>query len=438
MMVGRLPTVYHTIAIPFAVLMLLLAWGFLKLTAQIETDELGFRLNSLAVRSESVDASDILLRLQQEQRANAGSLTRKTIPTDELSLLSAFPERASASRHWLKSDSLDVRFFSTLIVWLQGAAGIRPVASAYLENEIDLTTLAYNLERRRFFSEALVTFRKALKPSVSAATQDFILLHMGYCMFFLSEYSNAQKSWENVLTSGTTAANRATAERLLAWLRQFLAGHGAAAKISNPRQRALQYYQILAYKESLEALLQVAEYSRDDKYYLLRGRAHEGPGDYALAVEDYRKTILQNRQSDAAVLANRRLYFMGAFYRPHDKLAAAAKVTGKKLNDDLFYEEAAQWQKSEESPLQTEKRESVDYAPEKIVNELISAEAEKPAGQPRVPARKVIMRVKTRNGSIITGRLVRRNTVELVIENDNGRFRIPSDDIESKEILSGN
>jgi hypothetical protein len=46
--------------------------------------------------------------------------------------------------------------------------------------------------------------------------------------------------------------------------------------------------------------------------------------------------------------------------------------------------------------------------------------------------------VKTQDGSVITGRQVSATAKLVVVENENGRFRIPTDDIESKEIMSGN
>lgn len=433
----RFLTAYHTVALPFAALSLLLALGFLRFTAGIETDELRHRLNNLTLRTESVDASDLLIRLEEELKSNAQKPDKKLIPEEELRLLTAFPERTGGDSGWLSAESLPVKFFRTLITLMQRAAGVRPVQHIYLDDELDLVTLAYNLERRRYYSEALVTFQKALKPHVSPATRDFIRLHSGYVFFFLSEYESAGNAWKEVAAAPATEANRALAEKLIAWFDRFMARRGKTDRILNKKARALEFYRIMAYKDALESLTQVAEGERDQNYYYLRGRAHEAPGEYKAAVEDYRKSIAQNRQSDVAALAHRRLYLMGAVYRRNDRLAETAKAGGTALGDGRFFAAAAPYV-GNPTAVKATKAEK-DYVPEDAYQDLMRAAGEKLAEKPeKVKKKFVTVRIKTVNGSVITGRQVGANADIVIVENENGRFRIPTDDIESKEIVSGN
>ncbi len=433
----KTPTVYHTVALPFAVLCLVLGLGFLRFTAGIETEELRHRLNSLTLRSESRDASDLLIRLEEELRGNAAKLTKQEIPEDELRLLSAFPERATGDTGWLSREALPLKFFRNVISLMQRAAGIRPVQHIYLDDELDLITLAYNLERRRYYSEALVTFQKALKPGVSPATRDFILLHSGYTFFFLAEYDSARNAWKDVMASPANATNRDIAEKLVAWLERFLAKRGKTDLIANKKNRALEFYRIMAYKDSLEALLQVTEAERDQKYYYLRGRVREAPGEYAAAVEDYRKTIVKDSGSEVAALANRRLYLMGAFYRRNERLAEAAKTAGTGFGDAKFFGAAVPYA-GNPTELRSDAPQK-DYVPEEAYQDLIRTTGQKLTEKPEQAKKKLLtVRIKTHNGSVITGRQVGANAELVIIENENGRFRIPSDDIETKEIVSGN
>ena len=149
----RLPTLYHVVVIPAAVLFTVLALGFLRYTSRVEAQELRFRLNTLSVRGAYADASDLLIRLKSEQAQNA----RADFKTqeDEFALLAAFSERPAFSPAF---DSAPLaRLYHALIAALQRLAGIRPAQHLYLESGPDVLTLAYNLERRRLFSEAMGT-----------------------------------------------------------------------------------------------------------------------------------------------------------------------------------------------------------------------------------------------------------------------------------------
>lgn len=428
-------TLYHTVALPLAGVCLVLALGTLSLTSRIETDELKFRLNTLSIRSDSIDASDLVLRLAEEESANARAQKRSVIPQEELRMLTAFPEHKAGVPG--TAEGIVVRIFHGLIAWMQRAAGIEPAAHAYLESGLDLITLAYNLERRRFFSEALVTFQKALKPGIDPATRDFILLHSGYVFFFLSEYDSAKNAWKEVRTSPALEKNRLIAEKLSLWLERFLARRKKAADVRDTRDRALQFYQIMAYKESLEALTQVATERRDAGYFYLRGRVHEAPGEYTAAVEDYRRIIRESRGSDLAVLANRRLYLMGALYRENPRLVENATKIAAATRDKDFMTAAAPYTAARVFSAQQQSPE--DYVSEKAYREFVQvAEAKLTEKKPEIPRVIGIVRVKTVNGSVITGRVVQSTASMITIENENGRFKIPTDDIESKEIVSGN
>lgn len=428
----RLPTLYHVVVIPGAALSAFLALGFLRYTSLIETQELRFRLNSLAVRTEWADASDLLIRLQAEQKLNA--VPDQKAGEDEIKLLAAFTERKLIDESGLTGESPMARLYRSLIIALQRLAGIRPAQHVYLETGPDVLTLAYNLERRRLFSAALLTFQQGLNRETMPATREFILLHSGYCMFFLADYDAAEKFWRQVETSSRAPVNAVLATRLLSWLREFRLSKAAAAGQRDGKTRALQYYRILAYKESLESLLRVREPERDAAYYLLRGRVKEAPGNFAEAADDYTAVLSARPPAPAGVVANRRLYAMGAHYRPNEKLAQAATTKAAGLGDAAFFQSVAAYAPALETPVPGK-----DYASEKAYRQLMAATGEKilqktDAVRPKVRT----IRIKTRNGSVITGREIRSSAALTVVENENGRFRIPAADIETKEIVSGN
>lgn len=431
----RLPTLYHMVVIPGAALSAVLALGFLRFTSAIETHELRFRLNSLSVRSDWADPSDLLVRLKAEQKTNAAPEGKTT--EEEFLLLAAFGERSMPESPVAETDSVLIGFYRRLITGLQRLAGIRPAQHMYLESGPDVLTLAYNLERRRLFSEALLTFQKGLNDAPSPVTRDFILLHSGYCQFFLAEYDAAEKLWAQVEETPANAANAGLAGRLRQWLAQFRKSRLAAAAERNSKLRAKEYYRILAYKESLDALLAVRNADRDNAYYLFRGRVKEAPGDFAGAVQDYTEVMSRSKNRTELTAANRRLFAMSAFYRPETKLAEVAIKKGDALGDTAFLKGISAYRTA--MPMSVAAGRATGYADEQAYRRLMAATGEKILQKTAVsrPKRRTL-RIKTHNGSVITGREIPGGAGVTVLENENGRFRIPADDIESKEIVSGN
>jgi|GEM_PF-2811346 len=431
----RLPTLYHVVVIPGAALSAILALGFLRFTSAIETHELRFRLNSLAVRSDWADPADLLVRLIAEQKNN--QLPDSKASEDEFQLLAAFSERRAIELPASGTESPLGRFYHSMITTLQRLAGIRPAQHMYLESGPDVLTLAYNLERRRLFSEALLTFQKGLGDAPSPVTRDFILLHSGYCQFFLADYDAAEKLWAQVEAAPATAANAGLAARLRQWLAQFRKSRVAASGQRNHKLRAQEYYRILAYKESLDALLAVRNAERDNAYYLLRGRVKEAPGDFSGAVEDYTQVMSTSKKNDELKAANRRLYAMSAFYRPQPKLAELSLGKADALGDAAFLRGISAYRTA--VPMSVPADKSADYAGEQAYRRLMTSTGEKILQKTGVSQRRRrTLRIKTHNGSVITGREVSSGAGVTVLENENGRFRIPVADIESKEIVSGN
>lgn len=428
----RWPTLYHVLVIPGAVLATALALGFLRYTSAIESEELRFRLNNLAVRSDFTDSSDLLIRLEAEQRANRAPEQKSA--EEELQLMAAFGERTQIGKPHAANLSPVALFYRRLIEGLQLIAGVRPAQHVYLESGPDVLTLAYNLERRRLFSEALLTFQKGLAGALAPATRDFVLLHSGYCLFFLADYDAAEKSWQRVAENPAHAANRILADRLIDWLKRFRKGWNSARQNKRGKAQALEYFRILAYKESLDALLTVSTAERDAEYYLLRGRAREAPGDFQNAADDYAEVLQRAKNPALQVAANRRLYAMATLYRPNPRLAAAAEKKAAALNDGAFVKTASAY-----VPNLPADSGGADYAPEKAYRELISKTGEKILRKSAGGTKAVRMiRIRTHNGSVITGREIASGGGVVIILNENGRFRIPSADIESKEIVSGN
>jgi tetratricopeptide (TPR) repeat protein len=417
------PSLYHAVVLPIAFLALVAALGFLRYTTDVQTHELQFRLNALSLRESAVDASDLLVRLTAEQSQNSNALRPQQLPVQELQNLAAFGEHTQPAEY-AEGETAAAQLVRRVIAALQRLAGIDPPGHIYAANGVDLLTIGYNLERRRYFAEALVTFRKVIGQDARADVDDFARLHAGYCLFFLGEYALARSEWQTTQTTGMPQ-NQRLASRLIAWLEAFEKQRTQAARLANARRRAESLYGILAYKESLEALLAVAEHGRDPGYHYLRGRVYEGPGKFEAAAEEYARTLALAPTSGAAQLANRRLLLMGSFYRNDKRLTEAATKRAQLLGDTGFLAVLGQLGKSTNAA-------DTSIAGDAVYRQILATE-----NSPPVAALVRTVRVRTHDGAVITGRLTASNATHVVIVNESGRLRIPRSDISSQENVSG-
>jgi hypothetical protein len=218
---------YHAAVLPLAGLVLLASLGFVRYTTEVQTLELQFRLNALAVRERTVDAADLLLRLEAEQRQNVLSKSRRALPHEELENLAAFKEQVQPE-FTADQASLPERLVRRSITWLQRVAGIDPPSYVYSANGVDLLTLAYNLERRRYFAEALVTFKKVIGRSRAHSSKILRACTPGIAFFFwaniVSREANGPQrnnlscritdSWQAGFCSGSTVLRRGFRKQL--------------------------------------------------------------------------------------------------------------------------------------------------------------------------------------------------------------------------------
>ncbi len=421
-------TIYHLVVLPLALLSTLASLGFLRYTTELQSREMQYRLGVLSVRSETIDAADLLVRLKAEQAQNALKPARAQLPKEELATLAAFTEfhYSPASQNGMLFAE---KLVSQMMKGLQRLAGIDPPEHVYAENGVDLLALAYNLERRRYFGEALVTFKKVYLAEHLPAVHDFAGLHSGYCLFFLGEYKLAREAWLAVAETGGLH-NQHLARKLLLWLQKFEHSRARASRVADRRRRAESLYRILAYKESLEALLAMADRERDAAYYYLRGRVNEGPGNYGAAVEDFSQIVKMAPRGDLAVSANRRMLLMGTAYRPDEQLARQSAARARAAGDTAFLGVIAPLNAIAPAASITTGSEMQSEA---AIKSLIGPAKPKPAAA--APLRYV--RIRTHDGAIITGRLLELNRTHAVLLNENGRFRIPRADIASQENVSG-
>ena len=420
---------YHLIILPLALLSTVLSLGFLRYTTELQSREMAFRLKVLSVRANTIDASDLLLRLQAEQLQNATKPSKARLPKQELATLAAFTEQNDVG---VSEDAMPFveKLMHRVMVGLHRVTGIRPPEHVYAENGVDLLALGYNLERRRYFGEALVTFKKVYATEHLAQVQDFAGLHSGYCLFFLGEYALAREAWVSVAQTGV-GHNRLLAQKLVAWLQAFERNRANAGRVFDRRRRAQALYRILAYKESLETLLAIADRERDAAYFYLRGRVNEGPGNYPAAAEDYSRTFNLGPRSDLAVSANRRLLLMGTVYRQNEPLAQESKARAMAAGDTVFLRLIP-------PELAVPQAQSTGITSAEAKSEAAFQALVAPANEPRrVAAPPRFVRIRTHDGAVITGRLVQMGRSFVILLNENGRFRIPRADIASQENVSG-
>ena len=227
-------------------------------------------------------------------------------------------------------------------------------------------------------------------------------------------------------------------------------------RVPTAADKGLLYFKAMAYRLAVKSLNQVPENKRNQSFYFLRGRANEIPGNSNQAIKDYIKVISMKQNPGLRKLANRRLYIISSYYDQSKTLRKRSEKVSTILNDNEILKasekiKALSIEPENEKILKrtTEISDEVQNTYQAIFQDALHSDDEKksslselsriiktfekPVVQERTGNRRVL--VKTIDGSVISGQLIKETGAVIVIRNDRGEFRIEKRRITDKRFL---
>lgn len=203
--------------------------------------------------------------------------------------------------------------------------------------------LAYFYERARKYQPAIAIYTKALEEGgLSEQVAATMRLHRGFCLSLLGDLAGAKRDFQAVdaLVKGTDE-NR-VAMRMLEIVRGMETELKLAQKQNlSPFDQAKRLFRLGSTIDAMNLFNQVLTDPKatpgqklEVRYWF--GRAQEELGQDSDAVATYRNLIDESPASEAARMANRRLYVLGKFYQNDAELEKAAMAQLQKYQDFRF------------------------------------------------------------------------------------------------------
>jgi len=215
-------------------------------------------------------------------------------------------------------------------------AGV-PRTRMYKESKTDLLLEeAYILELRRDFTSAAEKYDTLMRSGqiTDNGTENFVRLHRGFCWVFSGNLSGAINDFQHVLERSASDENRFTAEILLAYAQDFSVKFSRIGNLKNPQEKGIAYFGIGSYSDAIKSLEGIPESGRNTRARYVLGRSYEELGKTPQALAHYREIISTRPDAEFAVMANRRIYAIGALYNGQRSLVNESQGNAKTtLND---------------------------------------------------------------------------------------------------------
>lgn len=227
-----------------------------------------------------------------------------------------------------------INFFRNII----GKDPIRDIEEnkSYLNLEI-----AYYYERNKCYDKALQIYNTALEEeSYDRSNIAAILLHQGFCHAVIGNYKEAKEKYNAVIKDYGDEDVAMTAVILLRFLEGF---RSEILRITKGEKDSVvkgeKLYKLIAYKESLGVLERIEEDvdpSEKSRVKLFKARCMEELAEKEKAVNIYQEIIAEDRDSEYAKLANRRIFVTGMLAYNGSGLKELAVKNNEFLKDDVF------------------------------------------------------------------------------------------------------
>ena len=328
------------------VLFVLLAILFMGKVADIRIKELEFSLKDMNPERSASASLSLITRYQMLQKRLSGNTdTREDFLVESESLAIA------AGGLLADSGKVEVSFTDRVSIEVVNAfsflTGGKPVKDFSDDKGEEILRVAFLYERKRDYDKAI----SAYQTSVSYFRKDrkrlaYIFLHKGFCLALQNEKEKALKSLNIAYRLDSKGDNGRTAAALALFIGNLQKKLEYVESMQTSTNKGELFYRLMSYDKAINTLTEVNKTGSDQKALFYRGRSFEEIGNTKSAIEDYRKVIAMDRNSEWGIKANRRLYLLGAFYNSDKKLAEESKQNARVVNDDSLFEETRVFQET--------------------------------------------------------------------------------------------
>ena len=335
---------------------------------------------------------------------------------------------------------------TALIRKLMGKADILPKQGS--KEDITLEK-AYQLELNRLYLKATELFKQVLKLGSYHGTlkEDYIHLHIGFCMTMAGYFEESRKQYTKLLEKGKEAGLKTLALELIDF---SLLSEKRIAILKNKKiseldtiEEHLRIHNIPTAHTLIQIYLKKPfPASRPRATYLL-GRILEEKGIIKKAIAAYTDVLLMGMNNYWAKMANRRLFIIGQIYHKNRQLRdLARKNSREKFKEENLFQKVSSILK--ENKTAKEKQASLNS---KITSNLKKLSRKQKAIPKKIPevfktqvkilAKRytIIRMISMKNGMRIVGSILQHNKTSIKLATVNGIASLPKSEIVRSVIL---
>ncbi len=214
---------------------------------------------------------------------------------------------------------------------------LKPLISFWKERELFLLLkYAFYLERNRRIRPALKEYERFIQNTSDKETNSiaFAALHQGYCYALLNDIDSVLKKTSYVIDNFPASHYSRTASTLRRLiLERKKQTHEIESKYKEPVQKARAYFVSGDFYTAKKAYESMGPLSVPIDMYRY-ARIKEEIGEVENAVKGYKEVIEKKKNSQAAMLSNRRLLLLGNLYGAGKEVKEYAEKKAKVLKDD--------------------------------------------------------------------------------------------------------
>ncbi len=428
----------------------------------IRIKEMKIYLQKSNTEDNSLDHIGLVMKYRLHKRIYENQISQGNADVIELRVNSILSEKAIEQKisldqyHYLAMPSLYIINFFRFII------GKNPIRDMEEDKSYLFLEIAYYYERNKCYEKSLEIYDIALnEESYDRNNTAAIFLHQGFCHSILGNYKEAKERYSTVIKDYSDEDVAITAIILLRYLEGFRSEIVRIVKEEkNSIVKGEKLYKLIAYKESLEVLKKVekeADPSEKSRIKFFKAKCLEELAEKEKAMNIYQEIILEDRKSEYAKLANRRIFITGSLAHNGSNLKELAIQNNKFLKDKIFsklVDEAAKISQAEDDKGKLRKnkyfQESLNLVEEerpvldekKVKHYDMSAIKieEKPKEKREIekrPGKKKLDRVtiETIDGNVFIGSIEKESDGAVTIRTAVGRVNIEKNRIKKRENL---
>jgi tetratricopeptide (TPR) repeat protein len=329
------------------VCMVVFLFSFNRVVIERRLQELSYLLETVA-RSQDQNKSLELLAKYATLKERARGAAEQEKDAMQEAKLKFITEDAAPAGQPVARENVMTFLADRAIGALRFLMGKNPQVQVSGRQENRAMYLGYMEERARNYDQAISQYLKVLHDEqVPHNEKLFAMLHLGYCYSFTNEMEQAEKYYRTVLAEGEGQEGARVAATLLSWVTEVLRKNREIEAEKSMLAKAKKYYQYMDYKNAIQNFTAVIAHDakqRTEATYN-RGRAFEESGQADKAINDYETVIKNDKETEWAKQANRRLYTISSVYRKDADGTQQAKERMKELKDQGMLEAVSELDK---------------------------------------------------------------------------------------------